>query len=86
MWSLLKILIPFMGELVHDRKHSQLEEIIYHPMNVVRSIMSIIITLIALVSTTGLIKVGTRYLELEDEMVQLMNDCKVRPIQNNKKI
>lgn len=86
MWSLLKILIPFMSEIVEDKKRSHLEDVIYNPMKLVRSVISVLVTLLALFSTTGLIKVSAKYLELEDRIILIMKDCSNKPPIVDKKI
>lgn len=76
MFTLLKLLFPFMKEILTDNHNNDLEGMVYHPFRFVRIVGAFIITLLALISTVGVIKVSSKYLELEDQLVEVLAACK----------
>lgn len=65
-----------MKEILVDKHNNDLQDMVYNPFRFVRIIGGIVITLTALISTTGLIKVSGKYLELEDKMAEVLAVCK----------
>ena len=65
-----------MKEILTDNHNNDLEGMVYHPFRFVRIVGAFIITLLALISTVGVIKVSSKYLELEDQLVEVLAACK----------
>jgi len=76
VFTLIKLLFPFMKEILADNHNNDLEGMVYHPFRFVRIIGAFVISLLALISTTGLMKVSGKYLELEDKMAEVLAVCK----------
>lgn len=75
MFTLIKLLFPFMKEIIADNNSNDLEGMVYNPFKFVRMVGAVVISLLALISTTGLIKVSDRYLQLEDELAEVLKTC-----------